>query len=105
MSITFEDDDLVQPGQGVIEMSFTPAEIEEINASFKAAEVERAFWHAHHDEFLKTYPDQFVAVLDGEVIATSPDLLKLDRLLKRKGVKMGSVWLKFMETNPRRYIL
>jgi hypothetical protein len=86
-------------------MSLTPAEIERMDAALRAKEGEDAFWQARHTEFLEKYPDQFVAVSDGEVVATSPDLLELEMLLKSKGLDTKDVWIEFIDANPDRMII
>jgi len=82
-----------------------PSEIERARAAFEAAKVEDTFWHAHHTELLEKYPDQFVAVFDGEVVATSPDLLELDELLEGKGLNSTRLWIKFMDADQDRVII
>jgi hypothetical protein len=44
----------------------------------------REFWAQHHDELLAVYPEQFVAVKDGEVVAANPDLAMLVYELRDK---------------------
>lgn len=83
-------------------MSLSPADIE---AACREADLRRAFWHEHHAEFLAKHPDQFVAVVDSVVVATSPDLLELERLLKRKGLKMTDTWVEFFDSNPNRIVI
>ncbi len=91
--------------RGVIEVSMTPAGIADARAAFEAADVEDAFWLAHHAEFLEKYPDQFVAVSDGDVVAMSPDLVELVSLLERRGLGVKDVWVEFMDADPRPLIL
>ena len=64
-------------------------------AAWREAERERAFWQEHHDEFLKKYTDQFVAVKDGTVVATSYDLRDLLALLREKGLDPKETWIHF----------
>ncbi len=45
--------------------------------SFKEAEEIQQFWNEHHEELLERYPEQFVAVKDGEVVAANADLALL----------------------------
>lgn len=40
----------------------------------REAEETQDFWNEHYAEFLEKYPEQFVAVRDGAVVAANPDL-------------------------------
>ncbi|MFN0146296.1 MAG: hypothetical protein ACKVT1_07285 [Dehalococcoidia bacterium] len=42
--------------------------------TFEESAAIRNFWTAHHREFLERYPEQFVAVREGEVIVAASDL-------------------------------
>jgi hypothetical protein len=42
----------------------------------EAARLEQ-FWATHYQELLRAFPEQFVAVRDGEVVASNPDLAML----------------------------
>jgi hypothetical protein len=66
---------------------------------------EQAFWTAHYDEFLSKYPDRFVAVLDGEVVATSAHLQELELLLRERGLKPTDVWTEYFDADPLPWIL
>lgn len=73
--------------------------------ALRKAALERAYWEAHADQLTKRYPDQFVAVRDGQVIATSPDLQELERLLAERQMGVGRTWVRFLSADPRRFIL
>ena len=60
-------------------------DIAELDASWADGQARRRFWEAHYAEYLQRYPEQFVAVKDGEVIATHTDLYELVRVLESKG--------------------
>jgi hypothetical protein len=51
----------------------------------EAMELQR-FWDAHYAELLATYPEQFVAVKDGRVVATNTDLALLVYELRDHGI-------------------
>jgi hypothetical protein len=78
---------------------------DQLRALFKRAEEEQAFWTAHYDEFLSKYPNQFVAVLDGEVVATSAHLQELELLLRERGLKPTDVWTEYFDPDPLPWIL
>ena len=67
-----------------------------------AAEAEDAFWREHYGQYLEQYPDQFVAVSGGAVVATDSDLQHLLRILDKKGLDPRRVWVRFMTADPRR---
>ncbi len=73
---------------------------EAATAAWRRADDERAFWQAHHQEFLERYPDQFVAVKDQAVVAIGADLDELLSGLERQGLESGDVWVQFFNAHP-----
>jgi hypothetical protein len=63
-------------------------------------EREDAFWDEHHNEFLRKYPDKFVAVKDGRVIAVADHLDEFDAEIERQGLNPREVWTHYFMT-PR----
>jgi hypothetical protein len=45
--------------------------------SFEEVAEIRRYWDANYERFLREYPEQFVAVKDGQVVAHDPDLTAL----------------------------
>lgn len=76
-----------------------------VAAGFQHAEAEQKFWEKHRDELSQKYPDQFVAVVDGAVIATATDLQQLLYALRTKSVDPPMAWVRFMASRPRQMIL
>ena len=76
--------------------------LEEAREALEAAEREQAFWRDHYGELLQQYPDQFVAVRDGVVVATNPDLQRLLERLAHQKMEPTAVWVRFLATDPRR---
>jgi Family of unknown function (DUF5678) len=69
---------------------------------WEQAELRRAFWAAHLEDYRHRYPDQFVAVSDGEVVAAAPTLHALDERLSAQGLTdRRAVWVQFVEVTPR----
>ena len=68
--------------------------------AWQDAEREHAFWQERADEFLQKYPDQFVAVRDGEVVAVAYDIRDLLAMLRARGMEPTEVWFRFFHTNP-----
>lgn len=50
------------------------------------AEQIRRFWYEHHGALLREYPEQFVAVKDGVVVASHVDLARLVAVLADMGL-------------------
>ena len=82
-------------------MTTTP-DIEGLHMAWEAAEAEDAFRHEHYSRLLEQYPDQFVAVHDGHVVATSPDLQQLLRSLDERRLEPRQVWVRFVTADVRR---
>jgi hypothetical protein len=76
--------------------------LEDAREAWDAAEQEQAFWRDHYTELLQQYPDHFVAVRGGAVVATNPDLQLLLKSLKHQGIEPTAVWVRFLATDPRR---
>jgi hypothetical protein len=60
----------------------------------------RAFWAAHYEEYLAKYPEQFVAVQDGKVKATNPQLAGLIAELRRQRIEPRDCWIEFLSADP-----
>ena len=79
--------------------------IETMNAAWAEAQVQDVFWHEHRNELLATYPDQLVAVRNSEVVAASTDLQTLLRDLAAQGIARNEVGIRFISTDPQRFML
>ncbi len=75
--------------------------LEPPDALWQKAQAERAFWKRNHRTLLEKYPEQFVAVRDGAVVAIAPDLDGLLRALERQGLKPTDVWARFITATRR----
>jgi hypothetical protein len=76
--------------------------LEETQEALVAADLEQDFWRDHYGELLQQYPDHFVAVQGGAVVATNPDLQQLLASLKHQGIEPTAVWVRFLASDPRR---
>lgn len=83
-------------------MNVTVPSLEGAQEALDAAERRVAFWHAHHGEYLARYPEQFVAVADGKVVAADGNLDTLLDILQSEGLAPTQVWLKFITAHVRR---
>jgi hypothetical protein len=61
-------------------------DLESARAAWASADEEAAFWRDKYDSLLMRFPDQFVAVANGTVVATSTDLADLVAALARQGL-------------------
>ena len=59
----------------------------------------------HYRELIRTYNNQFVAVMDGKVIDSDVDPEVLLNRLKKKGVDVSAVAIDFITDNPVLYLL
>ena len=73
---------------------------EAATAAWHRSDEEREFWLAHRQEYLKKYPDQFVAVKDSVVVATGTNLGELLAELKKRGLKPTDVWVRHFNPHP-----
>ena len=83
-------------------MTATIPGLEDARDAWEAADAELNFWRDHYADLVQQYPDQFVAVRDGTVVARNPDLLQVVQSLKHQGIDPTRVWLRFLTTDPRR---
>ncbi len=83
-------------------MGPTTPSMEGVHEAWAAAEAEDAFWNKHYRQFLDRYPEQFVAVHEGTVVATAPSLHQLLHTLDERELDRRLVWVKFVTADPRR---
>ncbi|MFN8558340.1 MAG: hypothetical protein U0531_13685 [Dehalococcoidia bacterium] len=69
-------------------------------AARDAAE-EQAYWHGHYQDLLRQYPERFVAVVAGEVVASAGSLAQLLEATARRGLQPGEFWLRFVTSDIR----
>ena len=74
-------------------------------ALWEQAEAEETFWQEHHHEFIKKYPDQFVAVRGGAVVAVASNLRALVSELRARGLSPADVWVRFIAATRRAILL
>jgi hypothetical protein len=89
----------------VTRIALSQAEQDEIRDAFRGHRVREEFWATRYEDYKVRYPDQFVAVKDGEVVAASKDLRDLVHLLDAKGIEPTQAWLEFIRTKPPNFIL
>lgn len=72
--------------------------IKEVQALIREDEVQYAFWVKHAKRFRKQYPDQYVAALDGKVVATAKHLDDLVTTLHGLGLDERGMWIWYAAT-------
>ena len=71
----------------------------------KAAEIQR-FWAEHYDEYLERYPERYVAVKAGGVVASHPDLAMLVYELRDLGLNARTdVAIEFISAGSASHLL
>jgi hypothetical protein len=76
-----------------------------VRSAMQRADREQAFWAEHEPAYLTQYPDQFVAVHDDSVVATSNDLQRLTLFMREQGLNPTDVWVRFMMATPQHWSL
>jgi len=76
-----------------------------LDAAWQRAEERRAFWDAHRATLTQQYPDEFVAVFNGDVIAHDPDLMSLVQYVRAAGYDVRDVWIEFLATDRHKFLL
>jgi hypothetical protein len=76
-----------------------------LDAALTQAQIEAAFWDKRANDLGKQFPDQFVAVYDGQVVAVAPHLRDVLQQLQAKGLDARHAWLRFLAVNPYRFVL
>ena len=66
---------------------------------------ELQWWAGHHAELVKLYPDQFVAVRDGVVVAVAGDIIELREKLAEKSLGFDDVISSFIRSDPSKLLL
>jgi hypothetical protein len=78
------------------------SEHEELLEKFQR-EIEYA--EAHREELLNQYPEQWVAILDQQVVGVKPDIYQLTEDLNAKGILIDQVLIKHLTQQQELFIL
>ncbi len=68
-----------------------------------AADME--YLHSHWKELRAAYPNCYVVVYQGQVVATGPNLKKIMKALDKQDIPSNVVALRFIADPPKRLIL
>lgn len=86
-------------------MALAPPRLNSARAAIADAEAEQAFWASHHAELMAKYPEEFVAVSKGAVVAHSPKLQQLIQLIEGLHVDPTHVWVRFVTADQRNMLV
>lgn len=73
---------------------------EAAKAAWERAEKERMFWREHQAEYLARYPNRFVAVVGGNVIADGVSLDEILAGLEKQGVEPTDALVRYFNADP-----
>ena len=76
----------------------TTTDTDELSIGWERAERERNFCVANREALARQYPDQFVAIVDEQVVAADPDLYALTDRLQAGGHELRNVWITYMRS-------
>jgi hypothetical protein len=77
----------------------------QVQAELQRFKKDTAYYEAHHEELLKKYPEQWVAILDQKVVGASPDYEKLLNEVQAKGYSVGQVLFEHLTSSDELLIL
>jgi len=86
-------------------MAVPPLDWATLDAARKRAEDARAFWDAHRAELTQQYPNEFVAMRNGEIVDHDRDLMALALRLEQAGIQSYERSIERMVTEPEIYLL
>jgi hypothetical protein len=78
---------------------------EEVRESFERAEKYRAFLDANYADFMRLYPDEFIAIVNGVVVAHSKDFWEAGAALENNRSKNALSGFEFIRVNSPSLIL
>ena len=79
--------------------------LEGLRERFYERDRELQWWADHQAEFVKLYPDQFVAVVNGNVVAVAADISELKKKLAAMSLGFDDVISSFIRSDPSKMIL
>ncbi|OAI43762.1 hypothetical protein AYO38_02505 [bacterium SCGC AG-212-C10] len=82
-----------------------PTKEETLLRLFARAKEVNAWWDAHYSELLEQYPEQFVAVRDGVVVATNADLVVLIDTIREMSYSLDDVDIELISAENGNLIL
>lgn len=77
----------------------------QVQAELQHFKKDTAYYETHHEQLLKKYPEQWVAIFDQQVVGSSPDYEKLLTELEEKGVPIERTLFKHLTQKQEIWIL
>jgi len=78
---------------------------EETRAAIERMDQFHAFWIAHYADFQVQYPDEFVAIINQQVLGHSKDFLSLTDDLEARPEGRSGLQLRFVRVNSPSLVL
>jgi len=79
--------------------------MKQVQAELQHFRKDTDYYEAHHEELLKKYPEQWVAIFDQQVVGTSQDYEELLTELEEKGVPIERTLFKHLTQKEELWIL
>ncbi len=86
-------------------MESITTDVAEVVEALRDADEDEAFWTSQFERLVRQFPDQFVAVRDGEVVAAASRLEDLLSALSARGLDPQQARIRFIPSDPSRYLL
>ncbi len=77
----------------------------QIAAAFADGERRRAFWEKNYRRLAELYPEQYIVVVNGVVVASDPDFSCAASVLESLDRKSQDVYFKYMTLRPQTLLL
>ena len=77
----------------------------QVQAELERFKKDTAYYEAQHEELLKKYPEQWVAIIDQQVVGASQDYELLLTKLQEKGVPIERTLFKHLTQKEELWIL
>ena len=77
----------------------------QVQAELQRFKKDTAYYEAHHEELLKKYPEQWVAIFDQQVVGVCLDYEQLLTQLEEKGVPIERTLFKHLTQKVEFWIL
>lgn len=80
-------------------------DVDEVLRALERFSADARFCNEHFCSFMEQYPNQWIAILDQRIVATSKSQKSLISKLKKAGINPSFCYMQFMDPNPSPQIL
>jgi hypothetical protein len=77
----------------------------QVQAELERFKKDTAYYEAHHEELLKKYPEQWVAILNQQVVGISPEYEPLLTQVEKNGLPIERTLFKHLSQKEENWIL